>query len=141
MKPETSILDVFVYGTLKPGEVNYPAYCEGKVTSQIPAYTWGDLYALSVGYPAMVEGNNKVQGVLLQLNNINTLKSLDQLEGYQEDRRSHLNEYNRQLVTVYRLDDRAIAQAWVYFMTLAKVRQYQGEKVTSGNWTGLSAWS
>ena len=139
MKPETSILDVFVYGTLKPGEANYPAYCEGKVLSQIPAYTWGDLYALPVGYPAMVEGNNKVQGVLLKLNNFSILKNLDQLEGYQEHRRSNLNEYNRQLVTVYRFDDRAIAQAWAYFMTLVKVRQYQGEKVTSGNWTGLSA--
>ncbi|MFM2312591.1 MAG: hypothetical protein RLZZ04_1867, partial [Cyanobacteriota bacterium] len=105
MKSESSTLDVFVYGTLKPGEANFPAYCKGKVIAQIPAYTWGDLYALPVGYPAMTKGKNKVQGILLSFSDRQILKNLDQLEGYQSHRERDLNEYYRALVAVYSLGD------------------------------------
>ncbi|MEM7595915.1 MAG: gamma-glutamylcyclotransferase [Cyanobacteria bacterium P01_A01_bin.83] len=40
MKLDSSILDVFVYGTLKPGYANHGAYCEGKITSSTPAYSY-----------------------------------------------------------------------------------------------------
>ncbi len=135
MKSESSTLNVFVYGTLKPGEANYLAYCEGKIASQTPAYIRGDLYHLSVGYPAITLGDNRVYGVLLTFYTIEVLTSLDCLEDYQPDRKAELNEYNRRLVTVYNLKDLAIAQAWAYFMTLAKVKQYGGKQVLSGNWT------
>ena len=107
-----------------------------------PAYqeytiNFAQILNLSMGYPGMVAGRNKVQGFLLRFNDAKILTSLDQLEGYQENRASMLNEYNRQLVTVYDFDDRAIAQAWTYLMTLTKVKQYRGKKVASGNWTGL----
>lgn len=136
MKSESSTLDVFVYGTLKPGEVNFPAYCGEKVIAQTPAYTWGELYALSVGYPAMTEGKNKVQGMLLSFSDRQILHNLDQLEGYQAHREKDLNEYYRASVAVYSLGDRLIHHAWAYFMTIAKVKQYQGIKLTSGVWTG-----
>ncbi|MGD1918808.1 MAG: hypothetical protein ACFCAD_07915 [Pleurocapsa sp.] len=42
MKPESS-LKVFVYGTLKPGEANFAAYCDGYVESQQIAYAKGIL--------------------------------------------------------------------------------------------------
>jgi gamma-glutamylcyclotransferase (GGCT)/AIG2-like uncharacterized protein YtfP len=151
MKSESSTLNVFVYGTLKPGEANYLAYCEGRIASQTPAYIRGDLYHLSVGYPAITPGDNQVYGVLLTFFDpsvlterdtgvpaayiIEVLTSLDRLEDYQPDRKAELNEYNRRLVTVYNLKDQAIAQAWTYFMTLAKVRQYQGKRLSSGNWS------
>jgi len=32
-------MKVFVYGTLKPGEQNYPAYCEGKAIAEIIIHT------------------------------------------------------------------------------------------------------
>jgi gamma-glutamylcyclotransferase (GGCT)/AIG2-like uncharacterized protein YtfP len=136
MKSESSTLDVFVYGTLKPGEANFPAYCEGKVIAQTPAYTWGELYALPVGYPAMTEGKNKVQGMLLSFSDRQILQNLDELEGYQSQRVGDLNEYYRASVAVYSLGDRLIRHAWAYYMTLAKVKQYQGIKLTSGSWTG-----
>jgi gamma-glutamylcyclotransferase (GGCT)/AIG2-like uncharacterized protein YtfP len=136
MKSEPSTLDVFVYGTLKPGEANFPAYCEGKVIVQTPAYTWGELYALPVGYPAMTEGKNKVQGMLLCFSDRQVLASLDVLEGYQPHRLAELNEYYRASVPVYSLGDRLIHHAWAYYMTLAKVKQYQGIELTSGSWTG-----
>lgn len=136
MKSESSTCDVFVYGTLKPGEANFFAYCEGKVIAQTPAYTWGDLYVLPVGYPAMTEGNSKVQGMLLSFHDSQILHSLDRLEDYQPQRAAELNEYYRASVTVYSLDNRPINQAWAYYMTLAKVKQYRGIKLNSSSWTG-----
>lgn len=136
MKSESSTCDVFVYGTLKPGEANFSVYCEGKVIAQTLAYTWGDLYALPVGYPAMTEGNSKVEGILLSFYDSRILHSLDRLEDYQSQRAVELNEYYRASVTVYGLDDRPINRAWAYYMTLAKVKQHQGIKLNSSSWTG-----
>ena len=135
MKSELSI-DVFVYGTLKPGEANFAAYCEGKVNWQISGYTWGDLYALPVGYPAMTTGKNKVWGVLLSFTDPQTLESLDRLEGYQSQRAAHLNEYYRALVPVYDVCNSQIGEAWAYYMSLSKIRQDRGLKLNSGSWTG-----
>jgi gamma-glutamylcyclotransferase (GGCT)/AIG2-like uncharacterized protein YtfP len=136
MKSKSSTCDVFVYGTLKPGEANFAAYCQGRVIAQTPAYTWGDLYDLPVGYPAMTEGNSKVRGILLSFNDPRILHSLDRLEDYQSRRAAHLNEYYRAFVMVYDLDDRPINQAWAYYMTSAQVRQYRGIKLTASSWTG-----
>ena len=61
--------------------------------------------------------------------------SLDRLEDYQSQRVAELNEYYRASVTVYSLDNRPINQAWAYYMTLAKVKQYQGIKLNSSSWT------
>ena len=135
MKPESSV-DVFVYGTFKPGEANFAAYCEGKVISQVTCYTWGDLYALPVGYPAMTEGKNKVWGVLLSFADLQILESLDRLEGYQSERAVHLNSYYRALVSVYDRNERQIGEAWAYYMSSSKVRQYEGLRLNSGSWTG-----
>lgn len=133
---EPSTYDVFVYGTLKPGEANYLSYCNGKVKSQISGYTRGELYALPMGYPAMTSGNNKVYGVCLSFSDSKVLKDLDLLEDYQEQRVAEKNEYYRCLTPIYSLDGRAIAQAWAYYMTRDRVLQYRGRKVTSGCWRG-----
>ena len=137
MKSGTSI-NVFVYGTLKPGEANFSAYCEGKISSQMIGYTKGNLYALPVGYPAMTEGKDKVWGVLLTFRDSNLL-DLDRLEGYESQRAANLNEYNRIFVSVYDEGDRAICRAWAYCMSLSKVRQYGGVRLHSGSWTGASS--
>lgn len=129
-------LNVFVYGTLKPGEVNYQRYCKTQIRTQIEAYTWGNLYDLHVGYPAMVEGQNKVRGILMSFDNEKVLCSLDQLEGYQEQRAANLNEYYRQSIVVYSSDDQFLGNAWAYFMTMTKVRQYGGILINSGIWSG-----
>ena len=133
-----SSIKVFVYGTLKPGEANYQYYCEGKVKTQIPAYTFGDLYALPYGYPAMTEGKNRVRGVLLEFSDSEVLSSLDRLEDYQEQRASELNEYYRSLTQVYSLDGRPITKAWAYYMKSDRVRQYGGIEVVSGSWSAIS---
>jgi gamma-glutamylcyclotransferase (GGCT)/AIG2-like uncharacterized protein YtfP len=128
------MIRVFVYGTLKPGEANYQEYCVGKVAFHSKAYTYGYLYHLPVGYPGMTEGRNKVRGVLLTFKNPNILNSLDDLEGYQENRAFHLNEYYRQLVPIFSLNDRPLGKAWTYLMSLEKVIKFKGVSIDSGCW-------
>ena len=128
------MINVFVYGTLKPGEVNYQYYCKGKVQAQSQAYTRGKLYSLAVGYPAMTPGENKVHGALLTFDNFNILNSLDQLEDYQENRPAEFNEYYRILVPVYSPTDKLLGQAWCYLMSVEKIKQYNGIAIASGWW-------
>ncbi len=132
----TQTLNVFVYGTLKPQEANYAAYCEGKVITTIKAYTWGEIYHLrQLGYPALIKGENKVQGYLLTLADLSYLFDLDQLEGYQEKRKPDENEYNRELVEVYEVSShKYLGKAWAYFMDLSKIQSYGGEWIASGDW-------
>lgn len=134
MKPESLSFYVFVYGTLKPGERNFH-YCDGYVESETLAYVRGVLYELPFGYPAMTRGNRKVKGVLLKISNPAILMNLDSLEGYDPQRTSGANEYERHLVKVYSLEDRFIVEAWTYFMNLAKIEQYQGTLIESNWWT------
>ena len=129
-------INVFVYGTLKPGERNYPHYCADKTIQETKAYTWGQLYHLSLGYPAMTEGDNKIEGYLLTFADTNILTSLDELEDYQPNRSPDLNEYYRQQVSVYNLADNFLGLAWSYFMSLEKIRQLKGIPVNSGAWHG-----
>ncbi|MGD1918809.1 MAG: gamma-glutamylcyclotransferase [Pleurocapsa sp.] len=84
----------------------------------------------------MTEGEKKIQGVLLTFKNPGVLNNLDRLEGYQPKQPESLNEYYRSLVLVNSLNNQPIDRAWAYFMTLEKVRQYQGILVESNCWKG-----
>ena len=127
---------MFVYGTLKPGEVNYSPYCQGKVIEAIRGYTRGRLYTLSLGYPAMTEGEGKVRGFLLTFADRAILADLDQLEDFQAERSPEDNEYQRRLTIVYQLSGKLLGEAWCYFMTPAKIKQLQGVLLPSGWWQG-----
>ena len=140
MKPERATCDIFVYGTLKPGEANYPLYCEAKIVSQLTVYTWGELYALPVGYPAMTPGNHQVYGFCLKFNDSSILQDLDRLEDYEERRSANLNEYYRALAPVYCLGDRLVGRAWAYYMNPERVVRYRGVKVTSGCWSSRNTF-
>ncbi|AFZ47817.1 AIG2 family protein [Cyanobacterium stanieri PCC 7202] len=128
-------MKVFVYGTLKPQEINYYLYCAGKTIKEQQCWTYGDIYSLSLGYPAMIKSKNKAQGYLLTFADSSPLAKLDQLEGYQENRESHLNEYQREKVTVYDHHNSPIDKAWTYFMTKQKIDYYQGILIPSGEWS------
>ena len=57
------MLKVFVYGTLKPGQVNFARYCGGdRMLATLPAQVHGKLFELSLGYPAMTLGDTWVKG-------------------------------------------------------------------------------
>ncbi|AFZ43726.1 AIG2 family protein [Halothece sp. PCC 7418] len=125
---------VFVYGTLKPGEVNFQRYCQGKVSEMTPAYTYGHLYALSVGYPAMTVGDTQVSGVLLTFPDDSVLADMDDLEDYDPHRPASENLYQRESVTLYTPSGESLGAAWGYRMTFWRVQQLGGVFLSSGCW-------
>jgi gamma-glutamylcyclotransferase (GGCT)/AIG2-like uncharacterized protein YtfP len=131
------MLRVFVYGTLKPGQFNYQAYCSDLTTTIQPAKLRGQLFDLSVGYPGMIAGKDWVKGYLLSFKNAAVLADLDRLEDYQSDRPSHKNEYQREWVEVFDEEERTQGFAWAYFMSLEKVEQYEGIWVANGDWRSV----
>lgn len=130
-----NLLKVFVYGTLKPGEINYHRYCVGKVVQEQPAIAYGQLYHLSLGYPGMIRGDGQVQGFLLTFADSAIFDSLDQLEDYNPNRKPEDNEYHREQIQVYDQAGQSLGLAWVYVMTLKKVQDCQGILISSGCWS------
>lgn len=137
MKSEQSnLLNVFVYGTLKPGEVNYQRYCAGKVSGVQRAIAFGHLYALPLGYPAMTVGDSLVRGFVLSFSSVDILDELDWLEGYDASQPDINNEYTRQWIQTYNLDFKPLTLAWVYLMTSAQVETFGGSLLPDGWWSG-----
>ena len=126
-----------MYGTLKPGEINYQLLCQKKVVEQQEAYTFGELYDLSYGYPAMTIGKSKVRGFLLTFAQPEILGDLDDLEGYNPQASGEDNEYYRQQIEVYDLLGNSLGQAWAYFMTLERVKKGKGVWLSSGCWNSV----
>lgn len=116
-------IDVFVYGTLKPGGRYHPEYCAPYLKKSQPAQVRGQLYDLPhLGYPAMTLGDGWVKGYLFTLDAI-ALSGLDYLEGYSPPEKPALHdendfeeEYMRQQATVFDLAGQVIGEAWIYFM-------------------------
>lgn len=130
-----SDLSVFVYGTLKPGGHYWPQFCEGKVSSEVPAKIRGALYDLHVGYPGVfLREDGWVQGVVLTFEQQQDFAQLDVLEGYQSGRRAELNEYMRLRVDCYAPDGQSLGQVWAYEMTEATFQQFAGTRIESGHW-------
>jgi gamma-glutamylcyclotransferase (GGCT)/AIG2-like uncharacterized protein YtfP len=127
---------VFVYGTLKPGEVNYQRYCAGKVVSAEKATTLGQLFALPMGYPAMTTGESTVHGYLLSFADLGILDALDELEDYQPEGEMSENLYNRLEVEVKNSLGLSLGWAWVYLMNPAKVEMLKGVHLPNGWWSG-----
>jgi gamma-glutamylcyclotransferase (GGCT)/AIG2-like uncharacterized protein YtfP len=149
------VVKVFVYGTLKPGEENYPRYCAGKVVDSKPAYTLGELFALPQGYPAMIKGDNQVYGYLLTFADAEALTELDELEDYHPFRQNSENLYNREQIEIFTLESKieipslnqksrnqallnkvTLSYGWIYLMSENQVHQLKGVPKTDGWWTG-----
>lgn len=105
---------VFVYGTLKPGECNYQRYCQSYVVNTQNAIALGQLFQLPMGYPAMVPGEGVVQGVILSFSDVSILQALDQLENYDPQRPPEQNEYQRQQIQTYNVDHQPLSRVWAY---------------------------
>lgn len=132
----TPQFQVFVYGTLKPGECNYQRYCVGRVIKTYPAITYGQLFALPMGYPGMTTGEGIVYGVVLGFNDPTLLLDLDQLEGYHAER-PELSEYERQLINIFNLEQEPLGTVWAYLMQVEKIKQLGGKLIHSGCWESL----
>ncbi len=129
-------LKVFVYGTLKPGEINYQRYCAGAVVEAQKAIAFGQLFDLSLDYPAMTDGESPVYGFVLTFADPDILNVLDELEDYDSRRTPEANEYQRQQIETYDLSGQALGLAWVYLMTIERVQRLEGVLLPSGSWTG-----
>ena len=130
------MVNVFVYGTLKPGEYNYQLYCTGKVVEEKSAIAQGLLFLLPFGYPAMTPGNSFVKGFVLSFSTYEILHQLDWLEDYDPQRPVAQNEYYRQQIKVYDTAKEPLGTAWTYLMTLEQVKAYQGVLLPNGWWRG-----
>lgn len=128
------LLSVFVYGTLKPGEENYPRYCQDKVVQVVEAIAFGTLYDLPMGYPAMTMGTSPVHGYLLTFADFSVLHELDRLEDYDPTRPPDANEYSRDEIEVFSSDQRSLGVAWVYRMSPVQALQMGGTVVADGTW-------
>jgi gamma-glutamylcyclotransferase (GGCT)/AIG2-like uncharacterized protein YtfP len=136
---------VFVYGTLKPGEVNDWVYRHYSVVA-VPAIAFGALYHLRLGYPALTLGRDRVQGMLLTFGYTEgkapILEVLDQFEQHDPislrrcvpDCRLVDYHYQRQWIDVFDPVGTPLSQAWAYTMPLAQVRSLASRRIESGIW-------
>lgn len=123
-------LRVFVYGTLKPGEVNYSRFCAGRVQQAESALVRGKLFhiphcseQMPDGYPAMTVGTDWIEGYVLTFvgEPRSILTALDGLEDYAEGRSPEENEYQRQTLQIFTPDRQPWITAWGYVMTPEKI--------------------
>ena len=121
----------FVYGSLKCGEMNHDRIFGGFDIKVTPAWTYGKLYDLGY-FPALTEGNNKVYGELIEFDNLEILKRVDNLEGYRGEN-SNYNFYERREIQVF--SDINEVRAWAYFLNKCKIIESDGDLITSGIWS------
>lgn len=134
-KVNQGMLSVFVYGTLKPGEAYYEAYCAPYVVDTVAAIAQGTLYHLPQGYPAMTGGDGWVTGALLQLKDASAIAHMDDFEDYNPALPASANLYTRQLRPVFASDRQPLGSAWMYLMTIERVQAYGGMPITTGCWS------
>lgn len=139
MNKSTELLQVFVYGTLKPGEINYQRYCARKVVEVQEAIAYGKLFALPFGYPAAIFPENYlVRGYVLSFLDPTVLAALDELEDYHPDRLASQNDYQRHQLEVYNSNHEPLAKVWTYSMSLQKIVAYSGILIKNGWWSDNS---
>ncbi|MBW4553088.1 MAG: gamma-glutamylcyclotransferase [Aphanocapsa sp. GSE-SYN-MK-11-07L] len=125
---------VFVYGTLMPGQSGYQQFCAGQVIQTRRAIAPGQLYDLPAGYPAMTSGPGWVQGYVLAFANPQILVQLDDYEDYDPGRGKADNLYYRQQLEVFSRDRTSLGLAWVYLMRSQFVQVMGGKYLPSGRW-------
>ncbi|MCH5677497.1 gamma-glutamylcyclotransferase family protein [Streptomyces gilvus] len=132
-------LPFFVYGTLRPGEVNHDLFLRGRTRHAAPARLNGSVLYDGPGYPYAVEepGGGTVYGELvtaLPERYAELLVALDRLEEYAPDDPAGL--YVRREREVTRESDGRSVRAWVYLAAPAVAARLRagGELIESGDW-------
>lgn len=131
----SKIVNLFVYGTLKPGFHNYDNYLKGHTLSEVPAVLLGaKLYSLG-SFPAieLVEDLSKpVLGYCISLpRGSRVLKWVDQLEGYYPNGQG---TYDKKLVMVKCDRINKEQPAFVYHMNAEKLQQFGATPLDSYEW-------
>lgn len=109
-------LPLFVYGTLMPGERNWPLLEEHCTAHERATIEGWQLWHLDAGnYPAITPGDGAVEGALIQITEArwaSVLATLDRLEDYTPeapDRSLYLRERSRAI-----LQDGSPRDVWLY---------------------------
>ena len=123
MNLSTGTIDVFVYGTLKPGGTYHQQFCLPYLRKAQPAQVRGLLYDLpNLGYPAMPLGDGWVKAAM---------PGVDYLEGY-NPKSDDNQEYARQWLMVFDLRGQPLGEAWLYVMD---------ELPTEAGWLSEGEWN
>lgn len=133
-------LPFFVYGTLRPGELNHDQFLRGRVRAEEPARMDGAVLYDGPGYPYVVEdvrGGAAVHGDLVTARPEEyaaLLAALDLLEEYTPG--DPRNLYERVAREVLREADGTAVRAWVYVAAPAVAARLRarGEPIASGDW-------
>ncbi|MEU0218247.1 gamma-glutamylcyclotransferase family protein [Streptomyces sp. NPDC006265] len=133
------ILPFFVYGTLRPGEVNHDLFLRGRTRSEEPGRLADTVLYEGPGYPYAVEepGGAVVGGELvtaLPEAYEGLLAELDRLEEYVPgDPRSLYVRVERKVV---READGVAVRAWVYLAAPAVAARLRarGRTIAGGDW-------
>lgn len=127
-------LPVFVYGTLRPGQKNYPRYLQGRTLREHSATVCGRLYLVDDGgYPYLTSGNGRVFGEVVELRPEHyreALRELDELEEYDPRDEEHSVYLRRK--TEATLEDGERLTAWVYYWNCPEI---SGRRIRSGDFT------
>ncbi|CAL9444646.1 gamma-glutamylcyclotransferase family protein [Streptomyces sp. NPDC057837] len=134
-------LPFFVYGTLRPGEVNHGLFLRGRTCSEEPGRLADTVLYEGPGYPYAVEepGGGVVRGELVTARPEaypGLLAELDRLEEYVPgDPRSLYVRVERKVV---READGVGVRAWVYVagVEVASRLRVAGRRVAGGEWRG-----
>jgi gamma-glutamylcyclotransferase (GGCT)/AIG2-like uncharacterized protein YtfP len=132
-------LPFFVYGTLRPGEVNHDLFLRGRTRSEVPGRLSGAVLYEGPGYPYAVEepDDGVVYGELVTAHPetyAELLAELDRLEDYVPgDPRSLYERVERKVV---RDADGAAVRAWVYVAAPAVAARLRtrGRPIAGGDW-------
>lgn len=138
----TPLIHVFVYGTLKPGEVNDWIYRGWEVEFQ-PAIVHGLLYHLPLGYPAIIPGEGMVQGFVAAFSDPEFLQTLDDFEQHDPEEFASFApnlplaqyQYQRESIPAFTPEGQPLGMAWVYRMTLFQVDRLGGVPIPDGVWS------
>ncbi|SES42361.1 Uncharacterized conserved protein YtfP, gamma-glutamylcyclotransferase (GGCT)/AIG2-like family [Streptomyces sp. yr375] len=146
-------LPFFVYGTLRPGEVNHDRFLHGRTLREEPARLTGAVLYHGPGYPYAVEvpgttDSGSASGIGVGIDTgvagdlvtavpseyTRLLASLDRLEEYRPG--DPRNLYERVERAVFPADRSAPVRAWVYVAAPAvAVRlRARGKLVEGGDW-------
>jgi gamma-glutamylcyclotransferase (GGCT)/AIG2-like uncharacterized protein YtfP len=132
-------LPFFVYGTLRPGEVNHDLFLRGRTRAEEPARLAGAVLYDGPGYPyAVEEAGGVVCGELVTARAEaygELLAGLDRLEEYQPGDPSR-SLYLRVEREVTRDADGAAVRAWVYLAAPAVAARLRarGKLIEGGDW-------
>lgn len=144
MRLDSSLIHLFVYGTLKPGERSFHL-CARDMVAACTAIAQGQLYHLPLGYPAMtLAGEGIVQGVLLSFAEAQILERLDAYEQHDPVQVQRCNsaivvadvEYQRNWIALADPQGIPLGHAWTYTMTPQQICSLGGQYLPQGIWLG-----